>query len=152
MGLVNAVLRWDPQEKNLLPMISRKDTALPNGIRVSPDQKPLYVTEFAGPRWTSILGVSAKIGSPAIYKYDFDAAMRPINRRLFGYPRMGGADRIHIDDKGRVWTAEDDGVVLRRPDGKILGVFDSMFFGASGLIPIANFTLAGDVLVVLGVH
>jgi gluconolactonase len=153
MGLANAVWRWDPQEKVLLPMISRTDIALPDGIRVSPDQKSLYVTDFAGPRWTSILGVSAEIGSPAIYKYDLDTEMRPVNRRLFGYPRMGGADGIHVDDKGRVWTAEGDGIVVRRVDGKVLGVFNSMYFGASrpSLIPIANFALAGDVLVVLGV-
>lgn len=76
--------------------------------------------------------------------------MRPTNRQFFGYPRRNGADGIHIDDKGRVWTAEGDGIVVRRPDGKILGVFNALFFENSGMFPIANFALAGDVLVILG--
>lgn len=48
MGLANAVWRWDPQEKIVLPMISRFDVSNPDGVRVSPDGKFLYVTDFAG--------------------------------------------------------------------------------------------------------
>ncbi|QDS77666.1 hypothetical protein FKW77_003165 [Venturia effusa] len=150
MGLANAVWRWDPQEKIILPMLSRLDVTFPDGVRVSPDQRYLYVTDFTGDRWSALLGVAAQVGSPAVYRYDLDAEMRPTNRQFFGYPRRGGADGIHVDDQGRVWTAEGDGVVVRRADGKILGVFNALVFGNPGLIPIANFALAGDVLVILG--
>lgn len=120
-------------------MISRFGLSFPDGVRVSPDQKYLYVTDFIGNQWSALLGVASEIGSPAIYRYDLDADMRPTNRQFFW-----------LSEEGRVWTAEGDGVVVRRPDGKILGVFNSLVFGNAGLIPIANFALAGDVLVILG--
>lgn len=143
-------LAWDPQEKIVLPMISKLDITFPDGVRVSPDQKYLYVTDFTGNRWTALRGFASEIGSRAIYRYNLDAEMRPTHLQFFGYLRKGGADGIHVDDKGRVWTAEGDGIVFRRTDGKILGVFNPLVFGTAGLIPIANFVLAGDVLIILG--
>jgi sugar lactone lactonase YvrE len=37
--LANAVYRLDPQTQTIRPIISRSDVAIPNGIRVSPDNK-----------------------------------------------------------------------------------------------------------------
>lgn len=78
--------------------------------------------------------------------------MMPVNRRLFGMVRQGIADGIHIDDAGNVWTGESEGVVVRNPQGKTIGVFNAQYFQAdksvSGLA-IANFAIAGDTLVFL---
>ena len=76
--------------------------------------------------------------------------MFPVDRKLFGMVRQGIADGRHIDDAGRVWTGEWDGVVMRSPDGKIIGIFNSQFFQAdkeADGLPVANFALAGDLLV-----
>lgn len=78
--------------------------------------------------------------------------MLPVNRRIFGMARQGIADGIHIDDAGRVYTGEYEGVVVRNTAGKTIGVFNSQYFQADkGVekLPIANFALAGDTLVFL---
>ena len=78
--------------------------------------------------------------------------MMPVNRRVFGMARQGIADGIHVDDAGRVYTAEYEGVVVRNPAGKTIGVFNSQYFDAdkeAGGLPTANFALAGDVFVYL---
>lgn len=148
--------RWDPQDETLLPVISRNEIQ-PNGVRVSPDMKTLYVTDGsavyfkqgrdaapAGPSVASWLG-------PYIYKYDLDDEMFPVNRRVFGLARRLIPDGLHCDDKGRVWTGEGEGVVVRSPRGKVLGIFNVMYFledKNSLLGAIANFALAGDTLVI----
>ena len=143
------VWRWDASAEVLLPVIGRGDIN-PNGIRVSPDQRTLYVTDndatnVAGTASSSWLG-------PYIYAFDLNAGMFPTNKRVFGMARQGIADGIHVDDAGRVWTGEYEGVVVRSPQGKVLGVFNSQYFQASkkvDALPIANFALAGDTLVFL---
>ncbi len=65
-------------------------------------------------------------------------------------PRSGNADGIHVDDYGRVWTAERDGIVVRGPRGKELGVFNAEVL-VDEKVPIANFALAGDKLVILAI-
>ena len=78
--------------------------------------------------------------------------MMPRNRRVFGMARQGIADGIQIDDKGRVWTGEFEGAVVRNTAGKTIGIINSQFFQedktVSGL-PIANFALAGDTIIFL---
>ena len=151
------VYRWDPQTKVVLPVIGRNEVN-PNGIRVSPDMKKLYVTDstatFAtpgpyspgsGPSDTFWLG-------PYIYSYDLDANMLPVNRRTFGMARQGIADGMHVDDAGRVYTGEWEGIVVRNAAGKTIGVFNSQFFQAdkdADALAIANFALAGDTIVFL---
>jgi gluconolactonase len=149
----NCVWRWDPQEEVLLPVISRLDVPIPNGIRVSPDQKTLYVTDSlstgAGGAAEGNQGYAPTAG-PNIYAFELNNDGFPINKRLFGLARSGYPDGIHVDDAGRVWTAEGEGIVVRSPAGKILGVFNAAAFGveASDGMQIANFALAGDTLFV----
>lgn len=153
VSLPNGVWRWDPQEKVLLPVISRLDIPIPNGIRVSPDQKILYITDSlstgAGGSGTGDRGYAPTAG-PNIYAYDLNDAALPVNRRLFGLARTGYPDGIHVDDAGRVWTAEGEGIVVRCATGKVLGVFNASAFGieARSGRQIANFALAGDTLFV----
>jgi gluconolactonase len=68
----------------------------------------------------------------------------PVNRRMIGLARSGVLDGIHIDDAGRIWTAEYEGVVVRSARGKVLGLFNSQAFGINATIHVANFALAGD--------
>jgi gluconolactonase len=78
--------------------------------------------------------------------------MMPVNRRVFGMARQGIADGIHVDDAGNVYTGEGEGVVVRNPAGKTIGVFNSQFFQAdkhADALAMANFALAGDTLVFL---
>ena len=151
------VYRWDPQTSVLLPVIGRNEIN-PNGVRVSPDMRTLYVTDStstfggAGP-YSPASGPSDTFWlGPYIYAFDLDTNKFPVNRRVFGMARQGIADGIHVDDYGRVWTGEYEGVVVRNAAGKTIGVFNSQFFQAdktvSGL-EIANFALAGDTLVFL---
>ncbi|KAI7235495.1 calcium-dependent phosphotriesterase [Hortaea werneckii] len=154
------VWRWDPHEKLVLPVISRNEIQ-PNGIRVSPDMRSLYVTDST-PTFVTQTPYNPSVGpaaenwlGPYIYKYDLNEEMFPVNRRVFGLVREGIADGIHVDDDGNVWTAESEGIVVRNPKGRVIGLFNAAYFqgeaaAASG-IPIANFALAGDTLVVLGV-
>ncbi|KAK6216858.1 hypothetical protein QIS74_06972 [Colletotrichum tabaci] len=143
--------RWDPQAKTLLPVISRTEYPLANGVRPSKDQKTLWITDFGGEERSRIWGLPGKVGSPAIYSYDLDEDMWPVNRRIFGVARMQAPDGIRIDDAGRVWTAEGEGVVVRSSAGKIIGVFNAHYFTRDPLkTAIVQFELAGDTLVILG--
>jgi len=159
-SMPNQVWRWDPQQEVLLPVINRNE-ASPNGVRVSPDMRTLYVTDNTGTfeqsyPFDAALGPAATnwLG-PYIYKYDLDEEMMPVNRRVFGLVREGIADGLHVDDDGNVWTGESEGVVVRNPKGKVIGVFNAAYFQGSRAkqtgVPIANFALAGDTLVIGGV-
>lgn len=62
-------------------------------------------------------------------------------------------DGIKCDNFGNVWTGEGGGIVVRNSRGKILGQFNAgpLTQGKSLLTKdMANFGLAGDTLVVLG--
>ncbi|KAH9236299.1 hypothetical protein K456DRAFT_1832512 [Colletotrichum gloeosporioides 23] len=143
--------RFDPQAKTLLPAISRADYPVANGVRVSKDQKKLWVTDFGGEERSRIWGLPAKVGAPAIYSYDFEENMWPVNKRIFGVARMQAPDGIRIDDKGRVWTGEGEGVVVRSAEGKIIGVFNAYYFTRDPVsTAIVQFELAGGTLVILG--
>ncbi|CZT44629.1 related to lactonohydrolase [Rhynchosporium secalis] len=146
--LPNAVWRWDPQLDQVLPVISKNDVGLPNGIRVNAENNKLYVTDSGS---TVIYGAGAETNStsPAIYEIALDDKMRPVNKRLFGIAREGLADGLKIDDLGRVWTGEYEGVTVRSREGKVLGIFNSQYFQKGNAGHLANFALAGDKLVLL---
>jgi gluconolactonase len=68
---------------------------------------------------------------------------------MFGLTRNGISDGIHIDDAGRVWTAETEGVVVRNVRGKVIGLFNNQAITGNASLVIENFALAGDTLVIL---
>ncbi|KAM3538654.1 hypothetical protein ARSEF1564_008440 [Beauveria bassiana] len=149
--LPQGVWRWDPQTEILAPAISRTDIPVANGIRPSKDQKTLWVTDFGGEERSRVWGLPAQVGSPAIYRFDLDNDMWPVNKRIFGASRMQAPDGIRVDDEGRVWTGEGEGVVVRNPHGKVIGIFNSQFFTRDPVnVAIVQFCLAGDTLVILG--
>lgn len=151
--LPDAVWRFDPQSRSLVPVISRADILIPNGIRINANQTKLYITDSsATDAFPALAGGAAGSGSPAIYVYDLDEDMFPVNRRMIGLSRTGVPDGIHIDDAGNVWTAEYEGVVVRSPQGKVLGVFNSQAYSVNATTHVANFALAGDELIILDVE
>jgi gluconolactonase len=88
LQLPAAVYRWDPQEEVVLPIISRNEIN-PNGVRVSPDMKTLYVTDstglFAGAGPYSPASGPGDVFwlGPYVWAYDLNERMMPTNRRLF---------------------------------------------------------------------
>jgi gluconolactonase len=142
----DAVWRFDPQAKTLLPVIDRTDVLVPNGIRVNANSTLLFVTDT--PPLT--YGANSTTASSAIYVFDLDEDGFPSNRRLFGIAERGIADGIHLDDAGRVWTGEADGIVIRNSKGKVIGMVNSLtILGADSPGPLENFALAGDKLIIL---
>lgn len=134
-----------------LPVISQLDIPIPNAIRVSPDQKKLYVTNRLSAGAESDQAYATTAGS-YIYAYDLNEAGFLVNKRMFGLVRTGYAKGIQVDDEGRVWTAEGEGIVARDPaTGKILRVFNASAFGIeSGKgVQISSFALAGDTLFIV---
>jgi gluconolactonase len=155
--LVDAVWRFNPKSYSLVPVISRADILVPNGIATNKEQNKLFVTDSTpidSGTGTSPAGVGA--GSNAIYVFDLvedeNGFPWPVNKRLFGLSRTGIADGIKVDDQGRVWTGEGEGIVVRDLGGKVLGLFNAETLlidrGAGGLL--ANFALVGDQLVIEG--
>jgi len=150
--LPDAVWRFDPQEKSLIPVIDRTDILVPNGIRVNANQSKLYVTDTPPATYGATLGLGGSASS-AIYVFDLDEQAFPSNKRLFGLAERGVPDGIHIDDEGRVWTGESDGIVVRNTDGKIIGLFNSLtLLGENQTMPLQNFALPGDTLVILALE
>ncbi|KAI1616649.1 hypothetical protein EDD37DRAFT_661699 [Exophiala viscosa] len=158
----DATWRWDPLENTLLPVIDRTDILVPNGIRVNKNSTKLYVTDTPDPlvygaaavQTASGQSIYAATSSSAIYSFDLDESGFPSSRRLFGIAERGIADGLHVDDAGRVWTGEQDGIVVRSPSGKVLGMVNALAIEGedvvnSGTSPLQNFALAGDLLVVL---
>ncbi|KAK3116635.1 hypothetical protein LTR53_002810 [Teratosphaeriaceae sp. CCFEE 6253] len=136
------VWRYTQHDQNLRPVIGPLEIQDPNGVATKRDSSLLYVTD-------------------GIYHYDLGGAegCTPLNKRLFALARQGFANGIKVDDAGRVWTAEYEGVVVRDGgSGKVLGVFNAVdIITANGenpvnvrdVAPLANFALAGDELVIL---
>ena len=149
--LPQGLWRWDPQRKLLLPAISRTEFPVANGVRPSRDQKTLWLTDFGGEERSRIWGLPAEVGAPAIYSYELDDNMWPVNKRIFGVSRMQAPDGIRIDDQGRVWTAEGEGIVVRNAEGRTIGIFNAQYFTRDPVnTAIVQFELAGDLLVILG--
>ncbi|KAF2090545.1 hypothetical protein K490DRAFT_33272 [Saccharata proteae CBS 121410] len=149
--LPEAVWRFSPSSHLLQPVISRADISEPNGIRVNAEMTKLFVTDT--PSSLLMRPGQPTSGSPAIFQYDLDDEGIPLNKRLFGIAAQGIPDGIHIDDDGRVWTGEGNGIVVRNSKGKTIGVInkepllDERFLNAD----IAQVALAGDKLVVLAI-
>lgn len=149
--LPQGIWRFDPQEQVLLPVISRTDLPVANGVRPSPDQKHLYVTDFGGDGHAAAWGLPAQVGSPSVYKYDLDDEMYPVNRRVIASARMQAPDGVRVDNKGRLWTGEGEGVVVRNRHGKVIGIFNAQYFTRDAVnVAIVQFALAGDALIILG--
>ena len=149
--LVDAVWRFSPSQQSLVPVISRADILVPNGIAVNKDFTKLYVTDTLPITPTDGLAAASFSGSNAIFVFDLDEDVMPVNKRLFGISRTGVPDGIKVDDAGRVWTGEGEGIVVRNARGKVIGVFNAETLLDAALddgVPIANFALAGDVLIV----
>ena len=157
-------------------MIARADVLIPNGVAVSQDFSHLYITDDVP---TTLFGAGDKSsGSPAIYRFDLDGdfmvsrdpagyrnrtgpalcmqanlCVQPTQKRLISFVREGIADGIKVDDRGRIWTGEGQGIVVRNPQGKTLGIINSSFFlDADEELAFANFALAGDMLVVEAIN
>jgi gluconolactonase len=151
--LPDAVWRFDPQERTLVPVISRADMLIPNGIRVNANQTKLYVTDSSATNsFPTLRGGAVGTGSPAIFVYDLDDDAFPVNKRMVGISRSGVPDGIHIDDADRIWTGEFEGVVVRNAQGKVLGLFNSEATVAKPGTHLQNFALAGDTLVLLDIQ
>lgn len=158
----DATWRWDPKEETLLPVIDRTDILIPNGIRVNKDSTKLYVTDTPS---TPVPGSGFVQTSPstaqyygsdtsAIYEFDLSPDGFPYNKRLFGITQRGISDGLHLDDDGRIWTAEADGIVVRSSSGKVLGMINALAIEGrkvadSNRRPLQNFALAGDRIIVL---
>lgn len=148
--LPNAVWRFDPQTGTLQPVIDRSSLNTPNGIRVSPDQRTLYVTNSEQYALSGGgAGNNASTAIPGIYKFELDEDAYPVNGRLWGLARTHIADGLHVDDRGRVWTGEGGGIVVRNAKGKVLGEVNALALPKpADAGPIANFALAGNKLVI----
>ncbi|KAJ5990337.1 lactonohydrolase [Penicillium canescens] len=84
--LPQGLWRFDPQRGTLLPVISRTELPMANGVCPSKDQQTLWVTDFGGEHNSGAWGLPAEVGSPAIYKYDLNANMLPTNRKFLEWP------------------------------------------------------------------
>ena len=144
----DAVWRFDPQLNDLQAVISRADILVPNGVASNANGSKLYLTDTPLDFTTKGYGQGGQTsGSPAIFVYDVDAELRPVNKRLFGIARSGFPDGIHVDDSGRVWTGEGEGVVIRNEMGTVLGIVNTEAIGEP---KDTNLALAGDTLVIGG--
>lgn len=151
-SLPNAVWRWDPATRVLRPVIDRVDVNSPNGVRITRDQRSMYITDsnstMQGGAGNGITGAS-----PSIYRFALDDEGLPYKKQLFSIARTGIPDGLHVDDAGRVWSGETEGIVIR--DGKtakVLGVVNAQVLAPkqSDNPPLANFAIAGDKLIVGG--
>jgi gluconolactonase len=155
------VWRYTPHDESLGPVIGPYDIPVPNGLAVDRTNSILYVTD--GPD-SAVFQRPINHTYPTfagIYQYDLGGpdGCTPQNKRLFAFARQGFANGIKVDDKGRVWTAEYEGVVVRTgTTGKVLGVFNAVDIitqnaenpvDVRDVAPLANFALAGDELVIL---
>lgn len=152
--LPNAVWVLSFADQSLRMVVSPLDVQTPNGLAVNRDGTLLYVSDgpdsavFAQP-------YKASSGSAGIYVFDLggEDGCTPLNKRLLGVARQGFANGIKVDDFGRVWTFEYEGVVVRRPNGKVLGVFNIYAIlgrNSPDVAPGANFALVRDELYILG--
>jgi len=87
--------------------------------------------------------------SNAIYVYDIDDYGFLGNKSMFGLTRNGISDGIHVDNSGRIWAAETEGVVVRE---RSLGCLIIRRFLGMQKFVMENFALAGDMLVILDIQ
>ena len=143
----DGVYRYSPLSQSVQGVISRADIVSPNGVRSDTTERDLHVTGTAA-LFPTIAGQANTFLSNVIYRYTLDDCF-PFNLRMIATVRSY-ADGPQIDDYGRIWTGEGEGITGRRADGKVLGVSNSeVLLVGNGLRPMANFALAGDKLVIL---
>lgn len=102
----------------------------------------------------------ASHGRSCTYDQDIDDSGFPVNKRIIGYSRLEWPvsvalasypstssrwmqDGIHIDDYGRIWTGEGEGIVVRSSEGQVLGIMNRSYFCGGENFP-ANFGLIGS--------
>ncbi|TKA65484.1 hypothetical protein B0A55_10086 [Friedmanniomyces simplex] len=150
--LPDAVWRFDFRSQTLLPVIDRADISVPNGIRANREGTKLYLTSTPDPLTYGANGTA----SSAIYVFDLDADARPTNKQLFGFAERGISDGLHVDDAGRVWTGEADGIFVRNEQGIILGLVNAAAVLSEQEMEqgymLENFALAGHKLVIFAVE
>ena len=115
------VYRYSPNSQPVQGVISRADIVSPNGVRTDATGQYFYVTGTAAP-FTTIANQTNPFLSDIIYRYTLDGDCFPVNKRLIATVRSY-ADGLPIDDYGRIWTGEWEGITVRRPDGKVVGRF-----------------------------
>lgn len=150
----NAVYRFTFADQSLQMSISPLDVQVPNGLAVNRDNTLLYVSD--GPD-SAVFGqpYNSSSGTPGLYVFDLGGVdgCTPMNKRLLSIARQGFVNGIKIDDFGRIWEIEYEGVIVRSQTGKVLGVFNVVdIVGTDGpdVAPGANFALAKDELFILG--
>ncbi|KAI1618830.1 hypothetical protein EDD36DRAFT_43572 [Exophiala viscosa] len=148
--LPNAIWRFNPTLNSLQPVISRAEINSPNGIAVSPDGKRLYVTDSPVSNLQGS-GPGNTTGSAAVFVWDLDDTVTPVSKRMFSLARTGIPDGIKVDRSGRVWTAETEGIMCRDATGRLLGFINAKVLDSTA-VPIANFALAGNKIIVLAVN
>ncbi|KAH7306503.1 hypothetical protein KP509_22G016100 [Ceratopteris richardii] len=98
----------------------------PNGLAFSPDEKLLYVTDTG----TTVGDGTFDPTKPHdINVFDVEGSILS-NRRVFAsvavlegsLPSIGVPDGIKVDTQGRVYTANQDGIQVFSPKGKLLGL------------------------------
>ncbi|KAJ4346393.1 uncharacterized protein N0V89_010322 [Didymosphaeria variabile] len=154
--LPNAVWKFSMADKSLQMAVSPLDVQTPNGLAVNRENTLLYVSD--GPD-SAVFGqpYNASSGSAGLYVFDLggEDGCTPQNKRILGIARQGFANGIKIDDYGRIWTFEYEGVVVRKPNGKVLGVLNIhniLGRDSPDVAPGANFALVSDELYILGFY
>jgi gluconolactonase len=102
---VHGVYRLDPKTK----VVTRLTKALnaPNGIAFSPDQKTLYVTDYAGDGLVSFPITTGDTLGP--------------ERHL----QITGCDGVGVDERGNIWaTTCSSYILITNPVGKEIGEID----------------------------
>ncbi|KAK4505017.1 hypothetical protein PRZ48_002980 [Zasmidium cellare] len=150
----NAVYRYTFADESLQMVISPLDIQTPNGLAVNRDNTLLYVSD--GPD-SAVFGqpYNSTSGTPGLYVFDLGGVdgCTPMNKRLLSIARQGFVNGIKIDDYGRIWEIEYEGVIVRSQTGKVLGVFNVVdIVGTDGpdVATGANFALAKDELFIFG--
>lgn len=121
-----------------------------------PDQRTLYMTDSSPTYSVSSSATGSGVAtfwlSHYVCAYGLDEHTMPINRRVFGRMREYIAEGMHVDDKGRAWTADGEGMVIRSPAGKVVSAVNRQYLFAdteADANPMANFALADDKLIIL---
>lgn len=157
--LPNAVWKFMPQEQSLQTAVCPLDIQTPNGLAVNREGTLLYVSD--GPD-SAVFSKPYNITSsttPSAGLYIFNLAgedgCTPQNKRFLGIARQGFANGIKIDDSGRIWTFEYEGIVVRSPTGKVLGlinVYAILGRESPDVAPGASFALVRDEVYLLGFY
>ncbi|CAK7216994.1 hypothetical protein SCUCBS95973_003001 [Sporothrix curviconia] len=156
ISVPDAIWRLTLETQTLRPVLTRSDNQNPNGVAIDAANQAIYFTETPYPGEVSGPDANpASAGISVIYRYDLNANTRfvPCGKTTFGFARSGAADGTKVDDYGRLWTGEYEGLVVRNPAGKIIGVFNKAYLlgTQAPAIELANFALAGNKLYILAI-